>query len=697
MSKKVIHLVCNQHFDLVWRRPVKWYVERRTKIYFLVLRLLERHPEMTYNFNQTLPFRLFLEEHPEVSGRVGALLQAGRLEIAGGPESIPDLNMSSAAAWLCNIESGMNFWRREFGYRVRGGAMEDAFGIPDMLPAVIAHYYEYFKASRMPRPNRADINGDFRLTGADGTTVRAISPEADFSLWGWGCSQNPDVPDYTVRKRCDVIRQALRQAGAKSAKPDSLFVFCGEEQLVLPQLPTLVREIAAEFSDLEFRFSSYNDYYDALPAGYWEKTPEYRMPEEDFSRLFTGCYVSRSRSKRQPKVIESRLFGSRCAGANGRIPARAWEALFYLQFHDALCGCHIDSNADWLAERAAEADAALAGLPLAVPWRRLLPPLGGVPTAVLAKCGVVQCGDWQIAWPEESNLPQLSYQGRPVAIPQVVLREEHGTLWTEEYSGRRFVVPQSEAVVTAFTGDGNSCRVELHWSSRQRFLDKWPGFSALEYYLELSFQSDWPGMRVCFRPNLLGNSTEIALRYDLGAPVGEVKAGQPLGWRWRGSYEATLLQGNSFPAFEWVGGPAFAVFHLATPGWALRDGGLENIVLRSPVKRWAPWFPVTPTVKMHENGFQEFQQLFWPSLPSEGECFRLAREYQLAQSSGEYRGIETALFDDLPDNLVILDWDGGRRLVLSEVAGSPVQWRNQTFKAHQLAVLDSSMISGQKG
>ena len=190
----IIHVVPHQHFDLVWRRNVTWYTQRRDQLYTQVMELMRKYPKFTYTFSQAMPIREFLNKHPELGDEFSSYLKSGRFEIIGGSESICDLNMSSPAAIMSNIESGLKYFLDEHNYQVSVGAFEDAFGVPEQLPAILKTAgYRFYKAGRMPRPGEQDLNGNFiwKAKGAD--TIRCISPGNDCSDWGWGYPDNPMI------------------------------------------------------------------------------------------------------------------------------------------------------------------------------------------------------------------------------------------------------------------------------------------------------------------------------------------------------------------------------------------------------------------------------------------------------------------------------------------------------------------------
>ena len=151
----LLHVTPHSHFDVIWRRPFAWYTTRRAQIYRRALDLLEQRPDFRYSFCQALPLQLFLRQHPREKKRFTRFLAEGRLEIIGGPWTIPDLNLSSGESILRNQLQGLRWFKRTFGLTITTACMEDAFGIPASLPRLLrAAGLDFYRASRMPRPGQ---------------------------------------------------------------------------------------------------------------------------------------------------------------------------------------------------------------------------------------------------------------------------------------------------------------------------------------------------------------------------------------------------------------------------------------------------------------------------------------------------------------------------------------------------------------
>ena len=676
-----IHLVPHQHFDLIWRRPVRWYRERRNELFRQALAMLEEYEEFTFSFSQTLALKEFLEDAPSFEETVARLIRQKRLEWIGGTLSIPDLNMSSPAALIRNIEAGKRFLFDRFGYEVRIGAFEDAFGVPAQLPQILPLCgYDFYKAGRMPRLNGPEPTGCFLWEAPDGSRIRCVANTPDGMSWGWGHPSNPDEPPATMKERRERMEAELCAAveGALASGAEHALVTCmGEEHDIFPEIVELVRELRERFSNrgVELRFSTHENFCRSVTD--WEHLPLYRN-SEDFSRLFTGCYTSRIDSKQRPRSLEYRLLAADFAGAN--VPPEPRETLALLEFHDALCGCHIEENAGELKRRAEAAEEATTPLPRHLPWQPLLPRFGEA-AGWRPLTGPEKFGGWQLELNSEGEPAKLTFAGKAVPLPQVVAREEHGTLWTEEYAGneRNFTAAESLPLVSEKDGE-LQLRTEFY---DRAFRNYWPGFSRLRYVKILKFHPDSPWMEMELESDFLGNSTELAVRLALpGERFSSGRAEIPFGSVERGEYPREMCRAELFPALNFVSFGNFLWLNAGTPGHAFRDGGLETLFLRSPVKRWAPWFPVTPESSMWNNGLRRYRFALCAdaSRYAPGEFHRLGVEFQLAAYGIDWESRVPEALADLPADLVVAGRDGEDHWWIFEAAGRPAFWESRQLR-----------------
>lgn len=191
---------------------------------------------------------------------------------------------------------------------------------------------------------------------------------------------------------------------------------------------------------------------------------------------------------------------------------------------------------------------------------------------------------------------------------------------------------------------------------------------------------------ILFKIYWLGNSTEISLSWE-SSELKNVDADIPFGHRKRHSYKPSedYKTGEAFPSLNWVKSSDYAVFNCGNPAHALRDGKLETILLRSPVKRWSPFFVVTPENDAWDNGYKHFLFLWTPE-PSESyaQLHRTGIEFNL---TGTIEKADDCTFDDLPENIVVANAyleKGQRTAVLFEADGTKNESPFGTFNPYEI-------------
>ncbi len=685
---KTVHVILHQHFDVVWRREVAWYVKKRNELYQQALELLKRKEATTFSFCQALPFREFLNNNPEHRESVANMLSCGRLEIIGGLETICDLNMTSGAAIIRNIQMGKEYFKKEFDYDIKIGAFEDAFGVCQQLPQILKlSGYSIYKASRMTIHDKDGLCGNFKWQGSDGTVIRCISTEQSNFSWGWGYPDNPDDPlPTTYDAKYKKIYDSLLGASKTDAE-QVLFVVMGEEHNIFKDIDLLVNNLNHN-TQCNYEFSTFSRYYDSLANDYWKQVPLVTK-DTDLSRIFTGCYTSRIESKRNPRLAEHRLIAAETnavLGKQNKDFSDSWRKLFIMQFHDAICGCHIRENAEYLDTLCAEVlDDTLS--PVAkVLWEPTLPDFEQqVYECDLPKTITKTWGEFSIEI-KNNLLHNIKYADTSFgSVCSVSLREDNGTLWTEEYSNAKYTCTEKEKVISV-QKSAEILKLSTY-ASAPSFLKMWPGFSQLVWVKHYSFHKKTGMVKIVLELNWLGNSTEIALRWE--SPVIDTCVAEtPFASMSRTPITPSgdTIQGDAFPVLNWVKTANFAIFNTGTPAHAIREGKLETVVLRSPVKRWSPWFPVTPDYSSWDNGSKKFTFLWMPTgeKTNNSDLHRMGVEFNFKLP---LKKADSSVFLELPHNLVVCGLsrkDNNIEALIFEADGIECSWDEYHFSPYEI-------------
>ena len=184
-AEKQIFIVPYQHFDIIWRRSVDYYRQLREEIILTVLKMLRKYPEFKFTLSQAVVLRMFLEQHPELKDELAGYIREGRLEIIGGMETIPDVNMITGESIVRNVFYGRQWLEENLGVKVKVACLEDTFGMSGQIPQILKKCgYRYLKPGRMPG-TKSEVKGGFLVRsqygpfiwqGLDGTKIFGANP-----------------------------------------------------------------------------------------------------------------------------------------------------------------------------------------------------------------------------------------------------------------------------------------------------------------------------------------------------------------------------------------------------------------------------------------------------------------------------------------------------------------------------------------
>ncbi|MBQ6470398.1 MAG: GntR family transcriptional regulator [Victivallales bacterium] len=536
------------HSDLMWLRTSKEYDAIRERQLLALFGYAERHPDMYFQFEQAEVARRFLACHPEYVKHARALISSGHLEL-GAALCIPDLNMVCGEAIFRNLELGQEYWRELAGHPAEMANLNDAFGMCAQLPQILAQSgVRLLLPGRRPNAPEEFRGGEpFRWIGADGGSEVVVLPRTA-EITHLGYTHNvPLMYDYQTR-----LAQAVETLKGLNGNANVMYIT--EEGELLESVFAIIAA-ANRSGGKPILMGSNAQYAQTLE---WGSLPIYRG---EFNPVFTGCYTSRIGVKQRIRAAENRLFQAETVAALTGGPAfrEAWRELVLCQFHDAICGCHVDAVNDELQERltcampelpsgrtlfsfvnttAPQVVESHLGAPPSTPAQRdgemtvftmALPAFGGKRLGRMMKGNVAKpvpahfenahyCVDFTEAFPvirwKDSASPFAEKR-----FGEILFRRDAGSMWSEQYLtpplGQEY---QDEHLVSSIAGPVFHAVVtegELH-PVNQRYhqpVTGWPGFGRLTYRKEWRFYHalDWFELRLHL--DWEGNNTRVSIRF----------------------------------------------------------------------------------------------------------------------------------------------------------------------------------------
>ena len=368
MSKPILYIQINNHFDPMWRRcwDRRFTFKGNTFIsyadleeYYLLdnLQLARQHPDYKFEAEFTLVVQKFLERHPELLKEMKQLSKAGRFAVTGGGQVIVDANMILGESLVRNYLLGLLWVEENFDQKTHLAVRNDAFGNSAQLPQILRGC-EIAWATGMSYSYPA---GRY-WRGLDGSVIlHATLPSA-----GSGGGNTKYAPCSNCRgagNDCPRCQGRGIDASERAWLPQEInpqaFAELGcarimlgpEELLPNPALITWAEELKKEY---DVRFALEEEALTHLQP--WldklDHTPmEQVHPSVELNPNNSGVYVSRIKTKQTVRQREYALLGTEFLAVQAALlghpypraeMGQTWRRLLYTMFHDAITATHVD-------------------------------------------------------------------------------------------------------------------------------------------------------------------------------------------------------------------------------------------------------------------------------------------------------------------------------------------------------------------
>ena len=169
-NRPTFWIVPHTHWEGAVFRTREEYLEIGLPNILTVLRLLKTHPEYRFALDQMAFIKPFLERYPEEAVDFRKYVAEGRLQIVGGTDIMPDVNMPSGESWVRSALYGKSYFREKLGVDVTVGWNIDTFGSHAQMPQLLklAGFKSYWVSRGVPSK---DTPPEFLWQGIDGTQI----------------------------------------------------------------------------------------------------------------------------------------------------------------------------------------------------------------------------------------------------------------------------------------------------------------------------------------------------------------------------------------------------------------------------------------------------------------------------------------------------------------------------------------------
>jgi alpha-mannosidase len=350
-TKDTVLIIPHTHWEGAVFKTREEYLQIGLPNILKALYLLKKYPDYRFVLDQMCYVRPFIERYPSEGAAFRELLAQGRLQIAGGTDTMHDNNMPSGESIVHQYLLGKTYFREKLGYDVTTGWGLDTFGHNAQMPQILklAGMKSYWFQRGVASP---DTPSEFLWQGIDGTKIPAF--------WlpiGYGALF--DVPgeenefSQLLKSRFDSLTPFAR--GHERVLMAGADVYEPEEKLPI-MLEKFNRSANAPFNA---RFALPSE-FEAAAA----KRTDRPVIQGELNPVFQGIYSSRIDVKQAIRNSERLLTTAEklsvIAGLFGATPERealdeAWEPLLFNETHDLTSGVMVDKVYEDSLQRYAQA------------------------------------------------------------------------------------------------------------------------------------------------------------------------------------------------------------------------------------------------------------------------------------------------------------------------------------------------------
>ena len=337
-KKETFWVIPHTHWEGAVFKTREEYLEMGLPNILKAMRLLREQPSFRFTLDQVAYVRPFLERYPSEEADFRRFLAEGRLQLAGGLDVMPDVNIPGGETFVRQMQYGKGYYRDKLGVDVTAGWLIDTFGHHAQMPQLMAQagYKSYWFVRGVPKQNHP---AEFLWEGIDGTRIAAYYLPHSYALM-YGSPKDATRFLTFAKNRFDSLSPNTRGPNRVALTgPD---VSEPEEHLA-PAIEQFNREGKAPFA---MRMAVPADYEAAVPP-----RPDWPVFKGELNPIFQGTYSSRIELKSWMRIEEQKILTAEklaalaeCIGFPAGLDAiwSAWEPVLFNETHDLTSGVMTD-------------------------------------------------------------------------------------------------------------------------------------------------------------------------------------------------------------------------------------------------------------------------------------------------------------------------------------------------------------------
>jgi len=337
-----IHLIPSFHYDVIYLKSYKEYLEISLDIIDKALDILSDDADYVFTMEQVILLEEFWNSRPEKQQLLKKFVQEGRFDISPAMYVMPDMNLIDGESMFMQAKIGKDWIKKHLGIEQESCWIADCWGHHSQLPQILTqsgyNYYFFWRCMR-----RDVMKNEFVWKGIDGSEIKT-----HWLATGYANLHFPDT---------NKIENAL-ELGIAGVTPDDInslyntsmqygpsdaILMCNGGDFTYPQptAPEVTRNLNSTGKIPQIKFSTPTKFMNSIN---WNNVNTF---EGEFNSAFQGTFTSNIKIKQYNQYFCNKLnaIEKLCVLTNTRLELLPiWKLLLKQQFHDTICGTIADSG-----------------------------------------------------------------------------------------------------------------------------------------------------------------------------------------------------------------------------------------------------------------------------------------------------------------------------------------------------------------